>query len=163
MIFDGRVYWNNITRVIYSFKLFVKVTETRQGTSPFDQRKKTKRKKLKNKDTISFRHPKYQEPIHRLIPINGGINHPPRYLLGFSPLGSKRRRAKKGVCPSITSRYCVRTGPRGLLVVVDHEGGPKRNKIHDTSSIKLTAKMNTDVNVTRRFPENRIGTHGDTR
>jgi dTDP-4-dehydrorhamnose reductase len=23
-------------------------------------------KKLKNKDTISFRHPKYQEPIHRL-------------------------------------------------------------------------------------------------
>jgi hypothetical protein len=47
--------------------------------------------------------------------------------------------------------------------VGDYEVGPKRNKLHDTSSIKLTGKMNADVNVARRFPANRIDTHGDTR
>ncbi len=32
------------------------------------------------------------EPIHRLIPIHGGINHSPPYLLGLSPLGSSKHR-----------------------------------------------------------------------
>ncbi len=45
----------------------------------------------------------------------------------------------------------------------DHEVGPKRNKLHNTSSIKLAAKMNADVNVARRFPTNRISRHSDTR
>jgi hypothetical protein len=47
--------------------------------------------------------------------------------------------------------------------VDDHEVGPKGNKLHNTSSIKLAAKMNADVNVARRFPTNRISRHSDTR
>jgi hypothetical protein len=47
--------------------------------------------------------------------------------------------------------------------VGNHEVGPKRNKSHNTSSIKLAAKMNADVNVARRFPANRISRHSDTR
>ncbi len=39
----------------------------------------------------------------------------------------------------------------------NHEVGPKRSESHKTSSIKLAAKMKADVNVTRRFPANRIG------
>jgi hypothetical protein len=35
--------------------------------------------------------------------------------------------------------------------------------ITGTSSIKLAAKMNADVNMARRFPANRIGRHGDAR
>jgi hypothetical protein len=46
--------------------------------------------------------------------------------------------------------------------VGDHEVGPKWNTFHDTSNIKLAAKMNVDVNVSRRFPTNRISTHDDT-
>jgi hypothetical protein len=38
-----------------------------------------------------------------------------------------------------------------------HDMGPKRSESHKTSSIKLAAKMKADVNVTRRFPANRIG------
>jgi hypothetical protein len=43
MEFDGRVYWNDIARVVL-FSLttpsnsLLKCTEARQGTSPFDQR-----------------------------------------------------------------------------------------------------------------------------
>jgi len=56
-----------------------------------------------------------------------------------------------------------RTGKALCKGVGDHEVGPKRNKFHDTSSIKFAAKMKVDVNVTRRFPVNRISTHDDTR
>jgi hypothetical protein len=52
-----------------------------------------------------------------------------------------------------------RTGKALGKGVGDHEVGPKRNKLHNTSSIKLTAKMNADVNMTRRFPTNRISRH----
>jgi hypothetical protein len=45
--------------------------------------------------------------------------------------------------------------------VGNNEVGPKRNEAHNTSSIKLAAKMNADVNVARRFPANRIGRHDD--
>jgi hypothetical protein len=43
----------------------------------------------------------------------------------------------------------------------NHEVGPKRNESHNTSSIILVIKMKVDVNVTRRFPVNRIGRHTD--
>jgi hypothetical protein len=56
-----------------------------------------------------------------------------------------------------------RTGKALGKGVGDHEVGPKRNKLHNTSSIKLTAKMNADVNVARRFPTNTISRHSDTR
>ena len=52
-----------------------------------------------------------------------------------------------------------RTGKALCKGVGDHEVGPKRNKLHNTSSIKLAAKMNADVNVARRFPANRISRH----
>jgi hypothetical protein len=44
-----------------------------------------------------------------------------------------------------------RTGKALCKGVDNHEVGPKRNKLHNTSSIKLEAKMNADVNVARRF------------
>jgi hypothetical protein len=47
--------------------------------------------------------------------------------------------------------------------VSNHEVGPKRNESHNTTSIRLPAKMNADVNVARRFPANRIGRHGNAR
>jgi hypothetical protein len=51
------------------------------------------RKRLQNQDaTFFFRHSKYREPIYRLIPVNGGINHSPPYLIGVSPLGSNKHR-----------------------------------------------------------------------
>jgi hypothetical protein len=56
-----------------------------------------------------------------------------------------------------------RTGKALCKGIGDHEVGPKRNKLHNTSSIKLEAKMNADVNVERRFPTNRISRHSDTR
>jgi hypothetical protein len=56
-----------------------------------------------------------------------------------------------------------RTGKAICKGVGDHEVGPKRNKLHNTISIKLAARMNADVNVARRFPANRISRHTDTR
>jgi hypothetical protein len=47
--------------------------------------------------------------------------------------------------------------------VGNHEVGSKRNESHNTTSIKLAAKMSADVNVTRRFPANRIGRHDNAR
>ncbi len=44
-----------------------------------------------------------------------------------------------------------RTGKVLCKDVGNHEVGPKRYKLHNTSSIKLAAKMNADVNVVRRF------------
>ena len=45
--------------------------------------------------------------------------------------------------------------------VVNHEVGPKRNK-SDTTSLKIVSKMDSDTNVVRRFPTNRIGRHDNT-
>ena len=65
-----------------------------KGASPFSATKNEKKKIFKIKTLFFFSPLKVSgtEPIHRLIPIYGGINHSPPYLLGLSPLGSSKHR-----------------------------------------------------------------------
>jgi hypothetical protein len=50
MIFDGRVYWNNIARII-----FFPDSPSYKGSIPvFSKVRKQKEKRLKNKDAIFF-------------------------------------------------------------------------------------------------------------
>ena len=45
--------------------------------------------------------------------------------------------------------------------VGNYEVGVKRNKAHDTSTIKFPTKMDVNINMTRRFVANRISRHDD--
>jgi hypothetical protein len=88
--------------------LSVPDTPPHKGSIPvFSTSENEKKKGLKMKTLFSFQHSKYRELIYRLIPIYGGINHSPPYLLGFSPLGSNKHRRtseedehKKGYDPA---------------------------------------------------------------
>ncbi len=62
--------------------------------------------------------------------------------------------------------------PRSCLLKIDtsqalcecvgnHKVGSKRNKTYDGTSVKLPTKMDVNVNMTRRFPANRISRHSD--
>jgi hypothetical protein len=82
MIFDGRVHWNNIAHVLSA----PDSPPYKGSISVFSNIRKRKEKKIKNKDVIFFSTHK----VYRLIPIYGGINHSPPYLLGFSPLTSNK-------------------------------------------------------------------------
>ena len=44
-----------------------------------------------------------------------------------------------------------RTGKALCKGVGNYEVGPKRNNLHNTNNIKISTKLNSDVNVTRRF------------
>ncbi len=136
----------------------------------FSNIRKRKGNGLKIKTLFSFRHSKNREPIYRLIPICGGINHSPSYFLGVALLvtniektselekTSEKRSMSQHDLTVLSKNRARRTLGK---VVGNHEVGPKRNETHNTSSIKLAEKMNADVNVARRFPANRIGRHGD--
>jgi hypothetical protein len=64
----------------------------------------------------------------------------------------KKTSEERGMAEHNFTVLCKNRAGKALCKGVgNHEVGPKRNKLHNTSRIKLTAKMYADVNVARRF------------